>query len=76
MFNRSIMSSQPIVVPGSDHRSQSETHSVAVGSASDSSKTMTSPNVNRSLSNRKYDLYHITFKCCSCVIKNRCPMRV
>ncbi|XP_076160110.1 oxysterol-binding protein-related protein 8 isoform X2 [Ptiloglossa arizonensis] len=49
------MSSQPIVVPGSDHRSQSETHSVAVGSASDSSKTMTSPNVNRSLSNQPVD---------------------
>ncbi|XP_076228171.1 oxysterol-binding protein-related protein 8 isoform X6 [Nomia melanderi] len=49
---RSTMSSQPIVVPGGDHRSQSETHSVSVGSASDSFKTMTPPNVSRSLSNR------------------------
>ncbi|XP_033331161.2 oxysterol-binding protein-related protein 8 isoform X4 [Megalopta genalis] len=40
----SIMSSQPIVVPGGDHRSQPETHSVSVGSASDSFKTMTPPN--------------------------------
>nr|XP_031836823.1 oxysterol-binding protein-related protein 8 isoform X9 [Nomia melanderi] len=48
----STMSSQPIVVPGGDHRSQSETHSVSVGSASDSFKTMTPPNVSRSLSNR------------------------
>ncbi|XP_076277423.1 oxysterol-binding protein-related protein 8 isoform X6 [Lasioglossum baleicum] len=38
------MSSQPIVVPGGDHRSQSETHSVSVGSATDSFKTMTPPN--------------------------------
>ncbi|XP_078045219.1 oxysterol-binding protein-related protein 8 isoform X6 [Augochlora pura] len=52
---RSIMSSQPIVVPGGDHRSQSETHSVSVGSASDSFKTMTPPNVSRSLSNRISD---------------------
>ncbi|XP_076228166.1 oxysterol-binding protein-related protein 8 isoform X4 [Nomia melanderi] len=50
------MSSQPIVVPGGDHRSQSETHSVSVGSASDSFKTMTPPNVSRSLSN-----LHATF---------------
>ncbi|XP_076228163.1 oxysterol-binding protein-related protein 8 isoform X1 [Nomia melanderi] len=53
---RSTMSSQPIVVPGGDHRSQSETHSVSVGSASDSFKTMTPPNVSRSLSN-----LHATF---------------
>ncbi|XP_076228165.1 oxysterol-binding protein-related protein 8 isoform X3 [Nomia melanderi] len=52
---RSTMSSQPIVVPGGDHRSQSETHSVSVGSASDSFKTMTPPNVSRSLSNRISD---------------------
>ncbi|XP_078045220.1 oxysterol-binding protein-related protein 8 isoform X7 [Augochlora pura] len=52
---RSIMSSQPIVVPGGDHRSQSETHSVSVGSASDSFKTMTPPNVSRSLSNQPVD---------------------
>ncbi|XP_033331170.2 oxysterol-binding protein-related protein 8 isoform X12 [Megalopta genalis] len=51
----SIMSSQPIVVPGGDHRSQPETHSVSVGSASDSFKTMTPPNVSRSLSNRISD---------------------
>nr|XP_031836821.1 oxysterol-binding protein-related protein 8 isoform X7 [Nomia melanderi] len=51
----STMSSQPIVVPGGDHRSQSETHSVSVGSASDSFKTMTPPNVSRSLSNRISD---------------------
>ncbi|XP_076277425.1 oxysterol-binding protein-related protein 8 isoform X7 [Lasioglossum baleicum] len=49
------MSSQPIVVPGGDHRSQSETHSVSVGSATDSFKTMTPPNVSRSLSNRISD---------------------
>ncbi|XP_076654580.1 oxysterol-binding protein-related protein 8 isoform X5 [Halictus rubicundus] len=49
---RSTMSSQPIVVPGGDQRSQSETHSVSVGSATDSFKTMTPPNVSRSLSNR------------------------
>ncbi|XP_015435808.1 PREDICTED: oxysterol-binding protein-related protein 8 isoform X1 [Dufourea novaeangliae] len=49
------MSSQPIVVPGGDHRSQPETHSVSVGSASDSFKTMTPPNVSRSLSNRISD---------------------
>ncbi|XP_076228164.1 oxysterol-binding protein-related protein 8 isoform X2 [Nomia melanderi] len=53
---KSTMSSQPIVVPGGDHRSQSETHSVSVGSASDSFKTMTPPNVSRSLSN-----LHATF---------------
>ncbi|XP_076228170.1 oxysterol-binding protein-related protein 8 isoform X5 [Nomia melanderi] len=52
---RSTMSSQPIVVPGGDHRSQSETHSVSVGSASDSFKTMTPPNVSRSLSNQPVD---------------------
>nr|XP_031836822.1 oxysterol-binding protein-related protein 8 isoform X8 [Nomia melanderi] len=51
----STMSSQPIVVPGGDHRSQSETHSVSVGSASDSFKTMTPPNVSRSLSNQPVD---------------------
>ncbi|XP_017752324.1 PREDICTED: oxysterol-binding protein-related protein 8 isoform X4 [Eufriesea mexicana] len=49
---RSIMISQPIVVPGGEHRSQSETHSMSVGSTSDSFKTMTPPNVSRSLSNR------------------------
>ncbi|XP_076654576.1 oxysterol-binding protein-related protein 8 isoform X2 [Halictus rubicundus] len=52
---RSTMSSQPIVVPGGDQRSQSETHSVSVGSATDSFKTMTPPNVSRSLSNRISD---------------------
>ncbi|XP_050577384.1 oxysterol-binding protein-related protein 8 isoform X5 [Bombus affinis] len=50
---RSIMISQPIVVPGGEHRtSQSETHSMSVGSTSDCFKTMTPPNVSRSLSNR------------------------
>ncbi|XP_067206499.1 oxysterol-binding protein-related protein 8 isoform X2 [Linepithema humile] len=43
------MSSQPIVVPGGDHqRPPVETHSV--GSSADSFKTMTPPNVSRSLS--------------------------
>ncbi|OAD60163.1 Oxysterol-binding protein-related protein 8 [Eufriesea mexicana] len=49
------MISQPIVVPGGEHRSQSETHSMSVGSTSDSFKTMTPPNVSRSLSNRVND---------------------
>ncbi|XP_016905976.2 oxysterol-binding protein-related protein 8 isoform X6 [Apis cerana] len=46
------MISQPIVVPGGEHRSQSETHSMSVGNTSESFKTMTPPNVSRSLSNR------------------------
>ncbi|XP_014615035.1 PREDICTED: oxysterol-binding protein-related protein 8 isoform X4 [Polistes canadensis] len=47
------MSSQPIVVPGGDHRVQSDAHSVpAGGCSSDTFKTMTPPNVSRSLSNR------------------------
>ncbi|XP_076654577.1 oxysterol-binding protein-related protein 8 isoform X3 [Halictus rubicundus] len=61
------MSSQPIVVPGGDQRSQSETHSVSVGSATDSFKTMTPPNVSRSLSNLHATFFarlHI-FTCCS-----------
>ncbi|CAK9823249.1 Oxysterol-binding protein-related protein 8, partial [Anthophora retusa] len=49
------MISQPIVVPGGEHRSQSETQSMSVGSTSDSFKTMTPPNVSRSLSNRISD---------------------
>ncbi|CAL7946821.1 unnamed protein product [Xylocopa violacea] len=49
---RSTMISQPIGVPGGEQRSQSETHSISVGSTSDSFKTMTPPNVSRSLSNR------------------------
>ncbi|XP_033174683.1 oxysterol-binding protein-related protein 8 isoform X3 [Bombus vosnesenskii] len=53
---RSIMISQPIVVPGGEHRtSQSETHSMSVGSTSDCFKTMTPPNVSRSLSNQPVD---------------------
>ncbi|EGI65198.1 Oxysterol-binding protein-related protein 5 [Acromyrmex echinatior] len=44
------MSSQPIVVPGGEHRLQPETHSVPVGSSADTYKTMTPPNVSRSLS--------------------------
>lgn len=51
-----IMISQPIVVPGGEHRSQSETHSMSVGNTSESFKTMTPPNVSRSLSNRKYHI--------------------
>lgn len=47
------MSSQPIVVPGGDHRIQSDAHSVPAGCTSDTFKTMTPPNVSRSLSNRK-----------------------
>ncbi|XP_043512420.1 oxysterol-binding protein-related protein 8 isoform X2 [Frieseomelitta varia] len=51
-----VMFSPPILVPGSEHRaSQSETHSMSVGSTSDSFKTMTPPNVSRSLSNRISD---------------------
>ncbi|KAK1133901.1 hypothetical protein K0M31_011687 [Melipona bicolor] len=50
------MFSPPILVPGSEHRaSQSETHSMSVGSTSDSFKTMTPPNVSRSLSNQPVD---------------------
>ncbi|XP_006559751.1 oxysterol-binding protein-related protein 8 isoform X3 [Apis mellifera] len=49
------MISQPIVVPGGEHRSQSETHSMSVGNTSESFKTMTPPNVSRSLSNRIND---------------------
>ncbi|XP_012349378.1 oxysterol-binding protein-related protein 8 isoform X9 [Apis florea] len=52
LFNLFIMISQPIVVPGGEHRSQSETHSMSVGNTSESFKTMTPPNVSRSLSNR------------------------
>ncbi|KMQ97379.1 oxysterol-binding protein 8 [Lasius niger] len=45
------MSSQPIVVPGGEHqRLQAETHSVPLGSSVDTFKTMTPPNVSRSLS--------------------------
>ncbi|XP_012539363.1 oxysterol-binding protein-related protein 8 isoform X3 [Monomorium pharaonis] len=45
------MSSQPIVVPGGEHhRLQPETQSVPVGGSADSYKTMTPPNVSRSLS--------------------------
>ncbi|XP_043673030.1 oxysterol-binding protein-related protein 8 isoform X1 [Vespula pensylvanica] len=46
------MSSQPIVVPGGDQRIQSDAHSVPAGCASDTFKTMTPPNVSRSLSNQ------------------------
>ncbi|XP_012349374.1 oxysterol-binding protein-related protein 8 isoform X5 [Apis florea] len=55
LFNLFIMISQPIVVPGGEHRSQSETHSMSVGNTSESFKTMTPPNVSRSLSNRIND---------------------
>lgn len=52
--SRFTMSSQPIVVPGGEHqRLQAETHSVPLGSSVDTFKTMTPPNVSRSLS-RKY----------------------
>lgn len=53
------MSSQPIVVPGGEHRLQPETHSVPVGSSADSYKTMTPPNVSRSLS-RKCCLFYVS----------------
>ena len=49
------MSSQPIVVPGGEQRSQPETHSMSVGSSTDTFKTMTPPNVSRSLSNQPVD---------------------
>ncbi|XP_015191265.1 PREDICTED: oxysterol-binding protein-related protein 8 isoform X2 [Polistes dominula] len=50
------MSSQPIVVPGGDHRVQSDAHSVPSGGcSSDTFKTMTPPNVSRSLSNQPVD---------------------
>ncbi|XP_046825195.1 oxysterol-binding protein-related protein 8 isoform X4 [Vespa crabro] len=49
------MSSQPIVVPGGDHRIQSDAHSVPAGCTSDTFKTMTPPNVSRSLSNQPVD---------------------
>jgi len=51
------MSSQPIVVPGGEHRLQPETHSVPVGSSADTYKTMTPPNVSRSLSRKCYFIY-------------------
>lgn len=52
------MSSQPIVVPGGDHqRLQAETHSVPLGSSADTFKTMTPPNVSRSLSRKCILLY-------------------
>ncbi|XP_032676277.1 oxysterol-binding protein-related protein 8 isoform X4 [Odontomachus brunneus] len=44
------MSSQPIVVPGGDHRSHTEAHSVPIGGSTDTFKTMTPPNVSRSFS--------------------------
>ncbi|XP_014468770.1 PREDICTED: oxysterol-binding protein-related protein 8 isoform X3 [Dinoponera quadriceps] len=44
------MSSQPIVVPGGEHRPHSEAHSVPVGGSADAFKTMTPPNVSRSFS--------------------------
>lgn len=47
------MSSQPIVVPGGEHRNQSDAQ--LFGNATDSYKTMTPPTVSRSLSNRKYE---------------------
>ncbi|XP_046734821.1 oxysterol-binding protein-related protein 8 isoform X3 [Diprion similis] len=44
------MSSQPIMVPGGERRTQSESYSVSVGNPSEPFKTMTPPNVSRSLS--------------------------
>jgi hypothetical protein len=59
-FFRLTMSSQPIVVPGGDnHRPQVETHSISVGSSVDTFKTMTPPNVSRSLSRKYIILLHI-----------------
>ncbi|XP_060811891.1 oxysterol-binding protein-related protein 8 isoform X2 [Bombus pascuorum] len=50
------MISQPIVVPGGEHQtSQSETHSMSVGSTSDCFKTMTPPNVSGLFSNQLVD---------------------
>ncbi|XP_046589056.1 oxysterol-binding protein-related protein 8 isoform X3 [Neodiprion lecontei] len=46
------MSSQPIMVPGGERRTQSESYSVSVGNPSEPFKTMTPPNVSRSLSSR------------------------
>lgn len=46
------MSSQPIVVPGGDNRVQSDSQSVPAGCTSDTFKTMTPPNVSRSLSSQ------------------------
>ena len=53
------MSSQPIVVPGGEHRLQPETHSVSVGSSADTYKTMTPPNVSRSLSRKCYYFIYV-----------------
>ncbi|KAK2575022.1 hypothetical protein KPH14_008769 [Odynerus spinipes] len=55
-FNeRVIMSSQPIVVPAGDNRTQPDSHSMPVGCTSDTFKTMTPPNVSRSLSSQPVD---------------------
>ncbi|XP_012280377.1 oxysterol-binding protein-related protein 8 isoform X3 [Orussus abietinus] len=50
----SIMSSQPIMVPGTDanRQTQSESQSVSSGNPMETFKTMTPPNVSRSLSSR------------------------
>lgn len=56
---RFTMSSQPIVVPGGEHRPHTEAHSVPVGGSTDSFKTMTPPNVSRSFS-REYIVTHAT----------------
>ena len=47
------MDSQPITVPGGDRRSQTDLHSTSVGTYTESFKTMTPPNVSRSLSSGK-----------------------
>lgn len=60
------MSSQPIMVPGGERRTQSESHSVSVENPSEPFKSMTPPNVSRSLSNREYDLrssYRFSYIC-------------
>lgn len=53
------MSSQPIVVPGGDHRPHTEAHSVPVGGSTDTFKTMTPPNVSRSFSREYIIILHI-----------------
>lgn len=58
---RVTMSSQPIVVPGDHHRPQVETHSVSPVGSSDAFKTMTPPNVSRSLSRKYIILCHLSF---------------
>lgn len=51
------MNSTPIMVPGGDRRSHSDLHSSSsVGTSTETFKTMTPPNVTRSLSSGKKNL--------------------